>query len=222
MDKALAAKTREAGEYLIKKSEELAHEGVEILDIHIDVEKNELDGRWEKLSYTMKYNHAPVMHKVTEEKDYIIKKDHYDKDDYRRFKEENKPKTLDGSKVIVGKAAENVVGKAAEDDNNGILTLPIEATIRENPLTHKLEIGYWDNGQYIELSSKEMTDYLKQYVHRNVDIYPFSTGMYCAQCYLDICSDHCIHYKIRSTISPSYLITIILNAFILGGKENDG
>lgn len=153
MDKALAAKIREAGEYLIKKSEELAHEGVEVVDIQIDVAKNELDGRWDKLSYTMKYNHAPVMHKVTEENDYIIKKDHYDKDDYRRFKEENKPKTF--------KTAENVIGNASEDGNNGILTLPIEATIRENPLTHKLEIGYWDNGRYIELSSKEMADYLK-------------------------------------------------------------
>lgn len=110
MDKALAAKIREAGEYLIKKSEELAHEGVEVVDIQINVEKNELDGRWEKLSFSMQYKNDPVMHKVTEENDYIIKKDHYDKDDYRRFKEENKPKTF--------KTAENVViGKASEDDD---------------------------------------------------------------------------------------------------------
>ncbi len=211
MDKALAAKIREAGEYLIKKSEELAHEGVEVVDIQINVEKNELDGRWEKLSFNMQYKNDPVMKKVTDESDYIIKKDHYDKDDYRRFKEENKPKTF--------KTAENVVvGKTAEDDDHGIITLPIEATVRENPLTHKLEIGYWENGRYIELSSKELADYCKQYVHRNVDIYPFSTGIHRAQCYLDICSDHCVRCKIRSVGSPSYLIAIILNVFILGGE----
>lgn len=152
MDKALAAKIREAGEYLIKKSEELAHEGVEVVDIQINVEKNELDGRWEKLSFNMKYSNAPMIRAVTGENDCIIKKDHFDKDDYKRWKEENTPKTF--------KTTENVVvGKASEDDNNGILTLPVEATIRENPLTHKLEIGYWDNGKYIELSSKELADY---------------------------------------------------------------
>lgn len=154
MDKALAAKIREAGEYLIKKSEELAHEGVEVVDIQINVEKNELDGRWEKLSFNMQYKNDPMIRSVTSDNDCIIKKDYYDEDDYRRFKEENTPKTFE--------TAENVVvGNAAEDDDNGIITLPIEATIRENPLTHKLEIGYWDNGRYIELSSKELVDYCK-------------------------------------------------------------
>lgn len=151
MDKALAAKIREAGEYLIKKSEELAHEGVEVVDIQINVEKNELDGRWEKLSFSMQYKNDPLIRAVTGDKDCIVKKDHFDKDDYKRWKEENTPKTF--------KTTENVVGKLAEDDNNGILTLPVEATIRENPLTHKIEIGYWENGRYIEISSKELAEH---------------------------------------------------------------
>lgn len=43
---------------------------------------------------------------------------------------------------------------------NGILTLPIELTISENPLTSKLVIEYWDwnNDQYVELT---LENYLK-------------------------------------------------------------